>query len=48
MIDVTSDSHLQGTGEGFEDTLYLVVLVLPLGLNVQIHLGCIAERFEEM
>ena len=48
MIDITADSHLQRTGQCLEDSFYLMVLVLPLGLNVQIHLRGIAEALEEV
>ena len=48
MGDVTSDRHLQTAGQSLEDTFYLVVLVLPLGFDVQVHLRGIAEALEEM
>ena len=43
MVDVATDSHFQGTGEGFEDAFYLMMLVLAFGADVEIHLGGIAE-----
>ena len=48
MINVASDSHAQRAGQCFEDAFYLVVLVLSLGLDVQIHLGRIAQALEEV
>ena len=48
MHDVTSDCHLQCTGQCLEDALNLVVLVLPLGTDVQVHAGSIAERLKEV
>jgi len=48
MIDVALHGHLQTTGQRLEDSFYLVVLVLTLGLNVQIHLRRIAEALEEV
>ena len=48
MIDITADGHFQGTGEGFEDALDFVMLVLAFGTNVEIHLGSITETLEEM
>ena len=48
MIDITSDCHFQTPCEGFEDTLYLMVLVLAFGLDVQVHLRSIRKALEEM
>ena len=48
MVDISSDSHLQCPCEGFEDTFYLVVLVLSFCLDIQIDTGSIRERLEEM
>ena len=43
MVDVAANGHLQGTGEGFEDAFYLMMLVLAFGADVEIHFGGIAE-----
>ena len=43
MVNVAADSHFQGTGKGFEDAFYLMVLILAFGANVEIHFGGIAE-----
>ena len=48
MIDIALDRHLDGTGQRLEDSFYLVMLVLTFGLDVEIHLGRIAQRLEEM
>ena len=48
MVDVTADCHFQAAGQSLEDTFYLVVLILSLGLDVQVHLGGIAETLEEV
>lgn len=48
MVDVATDGHFQRTGQCLEDSFDLVVLVLTLGLDVQIHLRSIAETLEEM
>jgi hypothetical protein len=48
VVDVSAYCHLQAAGKGFEDAFYLVVLVLPFGLDVKVHLRCIAEALEEM
>ena len=48
MIDITSHGHLQCTGQRLEDPFYLMVLILTLGLDIQIHLRSIAEALEEM
>ena len=41
--DVAADGLLEGAGKGLEDGLYLVVLVVALGLDVQVHCGGVAE-----
>ena len=48
MIDVTAHSHFQCSCQCLEDALYLVVLILSFGFDVQIHLSGIAEALEEM
>ena len=48
MIDVSSDSHLQTSSQCLEDAFDLVVLVLTLSLDVEIHFCGIGETFEEM
>ena len=48
MIDVSAHGHLETAGEGFEDALYLMMLVLTFGLDVQIHLRGIAEALKEV
>ena len=47
-MDVTVDGHLERTGQGLEDALNLVVLVVTLGLDVEVDAGGIAERLEEV
>ena len=41
--DVAADGLLEGAGKGFEDGLYLVVLVVALRLDVQVHCSSITE-----
>ena len=41
--DVAADGLLEGAGKCLEDGLYLVVLVVALGLDVQIHGGGVGE-----
>jgi len=48
MEDVATDCHLECAGQSLEDTFNLVMLVLPFGLDVEIHLGSIAEALEEV
>ena len=48
MVDVAPDGHLEGTCEGLEDALDLVVLVLAFGLDVEVDAGGIGERLEEV
>ena len=48
MVDVATDCHLERACQGLEDTFYLVVFVLPLRLDVQVHLGSIAQTLEEV
>ena len=48
MIDITAHGHLQCSGQCLEDSFYLVVLVLTLGLDVQIYLRGITEALEEV
>ena len=48
MIDISPYCHLQGTGQCLENALYLVVLVLSLSLDVEVHPGSIAQTLEEV
>ena len=48
MINVTLDRHLDGTGQCLEDSFYLVMFVLTFGLDIEVHLGGITQRLEEM
>lgn len=48
VIDVSSHRHLKTPCERFEDSFYLMMLVLTLGLDVEIHLCGIAEALKEM
>ena len=47
-MDVAADSHADGTGKSLENALYLVVLVLAFGLDIEVHAGSIREALEEM
>ena len=46
--DVAADGLLEGAGKGLEDGLYLVVLVVTLGLDVQVHCSGVAQGLEEV
>ena len=48
MIDISFYRHFDGSGQRFEDALDLVVLVLSFGLDVQVHLRCVAQTLEEV
>ena len=48
MIDVASDGHLQRSSQCLEYSFNLMVLVLSLSTNVQVHACGIAERLEEV
>ncbi len=48
MLYIALNGHLQSTCQGLEDTLYLVVLVCALRLDVQVHTGSIRQALEEM
>ena len=48
LVDIALHGHLQGTCQGFEDAFNLVVLVLALGLDVEVHAGSIRQTLEEM
>ena len=48
MVDVAADCHFQTSGKCLEDALNLVVLVLTLCLDVEVHACGIAEALEEM
>ena len=48
MGDVATDSHSEASGEGFEDALYLVMLVLPFGLDVEVHGSTVGQALEEV
>ena len=43
LVDIALHGHLQGTCQGFEDAFNLVVLVLALGLDVEVHAGSIRQ-----
>ena len=48
MIDVTADGHFEGSCQGLEDAFNLMVLVVALSTDVEVHLGGIAETLEEV
>lgn len=48
MENITTDRHLERTGQCFEDALDLMMLIGALGLDVEIHLRSIAQALEEM
>ena len=48
MVDVSFHCHLERASQRLEDTFYLVVLILALSLDVEVHLCCIAQALEEM
>ena len=48
MVDVSLHGHLQRTGQSFEDTLNLMMFILSLCLDIQIHQSRIAQRLKEM
>lgn len=48
MIDVSLHRHFQRAGKRFEDAFYLVMLVLTLSLDVEVHLCRITQTLEEM
>ena len=48
MSHISADSHSQASGKGFEDAFYLVVLVLPFCLDVEVHGCAVAEALEEV
>ncbi len=48
MMYIAIDSHLETTGKSLENTLYLMMLIVALCLDVQIDLGTIAERLKEV
>ena len=48
MIDIAAYGHFDAAGKCLEDALDFVMLVLAFGFDVEVHLGCIAERLEEV
>ena len=48
MENITTDRHLERTGQRLEDALDLMMLIGALGLDVEIHLRSIAQALEEM
>ena len=48
MFYVSLYGHLHSSGKGFEDTLYLVMLVSALGLDVEVHTSAVRQALEEM
>ena len=48
MVDVATDGHLQTACQCLEDSLNLMVLVLPFGTNEEVHACGIAEALEEV
>lgn len=47
-MNITTDGHLERTGQGLEDALNLVMLVVSFGLDIEIDAGAIRERLEEV
>ena len=43
VADVAAHGLFEGAGKGLEDGLYLVVLVVALGLDVEVHCGGVRE-----
>ena len=48
MVDIPPYGHLYAFGESLEYALYLVVLIGALGLDVEVHLRCVAYALEEV
>ena len=48
VINIPLHRHLYSAGQRFENAFYLMVLVLAFRFDIQIHLGGIAQGFEEM
>ena len=48
MVYVAAHGCSEGTGQGFEDGFCLVVLIITIGLDIEIHEGCVREALEEM
>ena len=48
VMDVATDSHLEGAGESLEDAFDLVMLVVAFCLDVEIDARTVAERLEEV
>ena len=48
VADVTAHCLFEGAGKGLEDGFYLVVLVVALGLNVQVHCCGVTQGLEEV
>lgn len=47
-MDIAPDGHAQTAGESLEDSLYLVMLILSLSLDIEVDLGRIAQTLEEV
>ena len=48
MVYIAVYGHLQRTCQRLEDALYLVMLVFALSLDVQVHLGSVAQALKEV
>ena len=48
MGNISAHSHAKTTGKSFEDTFYLVMLILTFSLDVEIHASAVRKALEEM
>jgi L-amino acid N-acyltransferase YncA len=48
VVDVSLYRHFQRTGKCLEDAFYLMMLVLALSLDVEVHLCRITQTLEEL
>ena len=48
MVYVTAYGCTESTSQGFEDGFCLMMLVVAVGLDIEVHQGCVREALEEM
>ena len=48
MVYVAAHGSAEGTGQGFEDGFCLMVLIVAVGLDIEVHQGGVREALEEM
>ena len=47
-VNITPDSHLDGTSQSLEDSFNLMMFIRAFRFDIQVHAGSVAQAFKEM